>query len=498
MDWKNRKINYQKLQYTARLATEYLNYALYSNDYPLPKLTERSRALKPIGLGFMGLASVFVRMGYRYGDENSKQLTKEFVEEIMYNTIKQSHDLVPLMGKFRNYSKSTYAKGEFAFTNDKYHDEIKTLLKEGIVNERLMAIAPTGSIALIAAAVSSEAASVSGGVEPIFALSYMRQVNPNSKDAYLIPQYDISILPTLMDLGYSKKEALEMIEKIGTKDEDEIFKSERFLTAQKLDYKAHMDILEIVSHGIDMSVSKTINVPNTATEEDIANIYLEFMERHIKGGTIYRDGSRQAILKEKKEEEKEKEDAKKLQVFVSDLSFNKKGKIQPKERPVLMEAIKKTLKFKENGKVKIFHIDVGFAKDAEPFEVFIRATQSSKEYTEMFNGLGRLISLAFRSNLSIDDTLSQVRKIKNWKNEYSEVASMIVDTIKEMIEVRKARGKKKEDLINTVNERKDWVRTAKGYFIDTEGKMRCPVCGGEVIAESGCYSCKNGDWNACS
>ena len=447
----------------------------------------------------MGLASVFVRMGYEYGDEQSKELSKEIVEEMMYNTIKKSNEIAKIIGPFYNFEKSTYTKGEFVFEN-RHKEEIQQLLKEGIANERLMAIAPTGSISLIAAGQSSEnASSISGGIEPIFSLMYMRQVNPNTPQAYLIPQYDISLEGTLKDLGFKKSEIKEMINNIGTKNEDPIFKDKRFKTSQQLNYTQHIDILEIVSNRIDMSVSKTINVPNETTSEQIGDIYIDFIKRGVKGGTIYRDGSRQAILKEKQEEEKKKKETNKLQLIMSDLSFNKKGKIEPKKRPILMESIKKSIKYiDEDGAAKVFHIDIGFANDSEPFEVFIRATQSTKEYTEFFNGVGRLMSLGFRSNISIDEIISQVQKVKNWRNEYSPIAQMIVDTIKEMIEVRKAKGKKKKDIIENINDREGWIRDPHGFYVDTEGKLRCPVCGGEVIAEDGCYSCKNGDWNACS
>jgi len=98
----------------------------------------------------MGLASVFVYLGYRYGDDKSKQITKEIIEEMMYHTIKKSNELVPIMGTFEHYDKSTFKDGKFYFKNEKYNDDIKELLSNGVVNSRFMSIAPTGSISLIA------------------------------------------------------------------------------------------------------------------------------------------------------------------------------------------------------------------------------------------------------------------------------------------------------------------------------------------------------------
>jgi ribonucleotide reductase alpha subunit len=98
----------------------------------------------------MGLASTFVYLGYKYGDDNSKRITKEIIEEMMYHTIKKSNELVSTMGTFEHYDKSTFKDGKFYFKNEKYKDEIKDLLSSGVVNSRFMSIAPTGSISLLA------------------------------------------------------------------------------------------------------------------------------------------------------------------------------------------------------------------------------------------------------------------------------------------------------------------------------------------------------------
>ena len=487
--------DFDMLTDVVRKAVIYLNLALLANDYPLEVLTQRSLEYRPIGLGFMGLASAFMRLGYEYGSEESAEFTKDFIEEFVYQTVKASNEFYHISGvKFKDYDKSDYSKGIFNFRNDKYKQEISNLLKDGITNSRLIAIAPTGSISMLAAYLTSDAASVSGGIEPVFSLNYTRKVNPNTDQEFVIDQDDIALRDTIKTMGYDDDVIRRIMD--GDPKAKHIISSPRFKTAEQLDMNQHLSILNIVSSAIDMSVSKTINLPANTSKQEISDLYKLAYKMGLKGITIFREGSRQAVLKDKAKEKK------KEITFDLGIDLTPNGKIKPKERPLVIQALKKTVHFKDGEDTKILNIEIGFDERNDPFEVFIRASTSTKDYSELFNSIGRLLSLSLRSGIDVEIAVKQIKKIKNWKNEYSPICQAIAVTVEELVQLGKAKTKKKQqEAIDKINKQK-LVTTEKGYLVDTEtGEAYCPVCGakkGEGLTfASGCINCACG-WSACA
>ncbi len=473
---------------------EYLNLAILANEYPTKELTQRSLDFRPIGVGFMGLGSAFIRMGYRYGDADSQEFTKNFMELFMFNVVKASNKFFRDSGiLFRHYDKSDYAKGYFFFKNTKFKKEISKLLMEGVTNSRFAAIAPNGSIPfIVTGTISEKASSLSGGVEPVFDLAFTRRVNPDTDSEYLINELDLGYYDTLKYLGYADEEILQIIS--DPSEMEKVFTGGRWTTAKKLSVEDHLSIMKIITDAIDMQASKTVNLPSTYTEEMLYDFYIKAYDMGLKGLTVFVDGSRAGILESKKETKPE---------FFVDLNFTKQGKILPKERPVVIPSLKKTVRFKESEDiVGIMNIEVGFDNDNNPFEVFIRSTTSTKHYTELFNAIGRLVSLALRSNADIDAVLKQIKKVKDWKNDYSVITKIIAETIAELVNLGKMKNKKKrDDTIKEINKH-NLLSTPKGYLIDpATGDAYCPSCytkkGEGFNFSGGCITCNNCGWSVC-
>ena len=496
IDYKTKLIDLELMKKTILSAVYYLNLALLTNDFPTEELTKRSLDFRPIGLGFMGLGSAFIRLGYKYGGSASQEFATNFMDHFMYYTVMGSNSFYKDSGVvFKHFEKSDYARGDFFFTNTRFAKEIKALLKDGITNSRLSAIAPNGSIPkIVAGTISSKASTLSGGVEPLFDLTYTRRVNPDTDTEYTIDEVDLGVYDTLKDLGYSDEDISKLL-----KDSDklkEVFKEERWTTAKNLSVDEHLSILKIVTDAIDMQASKTVNLPATYTEDMLYDFYLKAYDMGLKGLTVYVDGSRSGILESKKKAVNPE--------FVVDLNFTKQGKIIPKERPVIIPSLKKTIKFNEEGKkvTSIINIEVGFDDNNNPFEVFIRSTTSTKEYTELFNAIGRLVSLSLRSNADIETILKQIKKIKNWKNEYSAIAKIIAEAVGELVTIGKYKSKKKrEDTIKEINKH-DLVATPKGYLVDPNtGAAYCPSCyakeGEGLNFSNGCITCTSCGWSGC-
>lgn len=352
---------------------------------------------------------------------------------------------------------------------------------------------------------------IGSGLEPLFSLKYKRFANEyggktkksldyiNNLFEYVID--DKKVLKRVMDyLNYHPN--LKDIEKQLT-DVDKDYLSNVhniFKTAMEISPDYHLKILEQVQYCNSSAVSKTINLVNEQTIDDVKDIYIKAMESpYIKGVTMYRDGSLQTQVLNSYKKDKKKEDNSLFKLdSLKDLNFNKQGKIIPKERPLIMQSFKKKIII-TNGVEKIFYIELGVDVNNEPFELFIRPTSSTKDYSVLFNQLGRMISLGFRSNVQIDDIINQLKKVKDWKNEYDSICSIISDTITELINLAKKKGKRRIDEIKEINvQQKNWKLTSKGYYIDEEGNTHCPVCGNEVTIQEGCVTCQSCGWSACS
>ena len=175
----------------------------------------------------------------------------------------------------------------------------------------------------------------------------------------------------------------------------------------------------------------------------VSDFYLLSLLLDIKGTTIYVEATRTPILKLRRREK----DRRKKSVTIFDIgglkiAMDTKTKhLVPKKRPAIIPSLKKEVKFRINGDVKKMYVELGYTENDEPFEVFFRSTMTTKEYTELFNTAGRLMSLAMRSGVDVNETLRQLRKVKNWKNEYSPMTRIMADVVEELVGVLKAKGK---------------------------------------------------------
>ena len=236
------------------------------------------------------------------------------------------------------------------------------------------------------------------------------------------------------------------------------------------------------------------------TIQAVSDFYLMSLLLNIKGTTIYVEATRTPILKLKRKKKEEK----KKDVAIFDLGGlkiamdTKTRHLVPKERPAIIPSLKKEVKFTINGEKKKMYVELGYTDDDEPFEVFFRAGTSTKEYSELFNTAGRLMSVAMRLGVDVYETTRQLRKVKDWQNNYSPITRVMADVVEELVEFLKAKGQKKKLLINLEEVKSHWTLTPKGYYIDEEGRPRCPVCGAELVMKEGCAQCNSCGWTACT
>ncbi len=233
--------------------------------------------------------------------------------------------------------------------------------------------------------------------------------------------------------------------------------------------------------------------------QTVSDFYLMSLLLNIKGTTIYVEATRTPILKLKRRKKEEKRDVAIFDLGGLKIAMDTKTRhLVPKRRPAVIPSLKKEVKFTINGERKKMYVELGYTEDDEPFEVFFRATTTTKEYAELFNTAGRLMSLAMRLGVDVNETLRQMRKVKDWQNNYSPITRVMADVVEELVGVLKAKGQKKQILINLEEVKSNWTLTPKGYYIDEEGRPRCPVCGAELVMKDGCAECHSCGWTACT
>lgn len=253
--------------------------------HPLKQQQESVSKYRQIGLGVMGIADMLIKLNIRYGSEESIQLCSKISRNMLNSAVKKSALLARDRGPYEKYNEEAVLKSSFFIEN--IDDDVKELVKKyGLRNSQILTIPPTGSI--------STMLGISGGIEPMFNLSYTRKTETlHSQDVYY--KVFTPIVKEYMNLK-------------DISDESEL--PDIFVTAMNLDSKDRIAMQGAWQKYIDASISSTINLPYEATLEDVYNIYMSAWENKLKGITIYRDGCKRSgvLLNEKKSEKEVKEE----------------------------------------------------------------------------------------------------------------------------------------------------------------------------------------------
>jgi ribonucleoside-diphosphate reductase alpha chain len=260
-------VDYVRLAETVRLAVRFLDDVIDVNQYPLPQVEAATLRTRKIGLGVMGFADMLIRMGISYDSEEALALAEKLMEFINTGAHRASAALGEERSVFPAFKGSVYDRPG----------------GPSMRNASCTTIAPTGTISLIAGC--------SGGIEPLFALVYMRRIM-EGKPLLEVNQDFIQIA---RERGfYSNDLVIRLAQGVKLNDMENVPPEVKrlFVTAPEIEAGWHVRMQAAFQHHVDNAVSKTVNLPNSATEQDVAAIYMQAYELGLKGITIYRDGSR--------------------------------------------------------------------------------------------------------------------------------------------------------------------------------------------------------------
>jgi len=276
---KYARFEFEKFSEMIHNGVIYLNEVLDENMnlHPLEQQKEMSRNLRQIGLGIMGLADMFIKLGIKYGSKESISIIHQIGRTIVNEALRQSALLAKEAGPFPNYNSDAVFQSEFLLSNAD-EDVLELIREHGLRNSQLLTIPPTGSISTLIGC--------SNGVEPIFQVAYTRK----SESLHHEDTYYKVFTPIVKD--YMEINNLNFEEDL----------PDFIITTSNLDYKDRIDVQAAWQQYIDASISSTVNVPNGFTVEEVEDLYIYAWEKGLKGITIYRDGcARSGILIAKKD-----------------------------------------------------------------------------------------------------------------------------------------------------------------------------------------------------
>jgi ribonucleoside-diphosphate reductase alpha chain len=264
---KDGEVEWEKLRRIVRTAVHFLDNVIDVNKYPIQEIGEITRANRKIGLGVMGYADMLISLGIPYDSEEALEMGEKVMKFISEEATKKSVEIGEKRGAFPNFKGSLWEKRGY-----------KT-----IRNSTVTTVAPTGTISIIGGC--------SGGIEPIFAVAFVRNVMEGTRLLEIQPTFE----EVAKDRGFYSRDLMLKVAKTGSiQNMEEVPEDVRriFVTALDIDPEWHVRMQAAFQKYVDNAVSKTVNLPNDATVEDVKRIYLLAYKLKCKGITVYRYGSR--------------------------------------------------------------------------------------------------------------------------------------------------------------------------------------------------------------
>lgn len=428
--------------------------------HPLKEQRESVYDWRQIGLGIFGLADLLIKLGIKYGSPEAIDLCDMIGHTMADMAIKTSAVLAKEYGVYPKYKPEVE---QSAFYSKNALGKTKELVESfGLRNSQLLTIAPTGSL--------STMLGVSGGIEPIFANYYTRKTESlKGHDEYYKVYTPI---------------VKEYMDKHGLKDDSEL--PDYFVTAQTLDYKNRIYMQSIWQSHIDASISSTVNVPNNFTVEQVEDLYMTAWEAGLKGVTIFRDGCKRAgilTIKENAEDTVEKPHnlERGMIIKADDNCIGKKRTLRTGCGTLHCEAFFDP----DNGQLLETYFSKGSSGGCNNFMI----------------GLSRMISLAARGGIDVYSIVDQLKSSGTCPS-YAVRTATKHDTSKGSscpVAIGNALLEMYEEMMDEVGfsdveEKELEVITPK---IVPVSKAKCPQCGGELVFEGGCNTCKNCGWSKC-
>ena len=475
--------DWEKLEDTVRTAVRFLDDVIEVNQFPLDKLRDVNLATRRIGLGVMGWADALVRLNIPYDADEALELADKlggFINQVAWN---ESANLAEERGPFPEYENSA----------------LKQWGMPPVRNSSVVTIAPTGTISRISGC--------SSGIEPHFAAAWWSNVlwDDDTGGSSRLLDAPTSVWETLMSQLQDEDRVKDVLGQLADHPED----AERILgecgldaaifhTSMTISQEPHVRMQAAWQKHVTNSVSKTINLPNSATVDDIKDAFWLAWETDCKAVTVYRDGSKAMQVLETGGAESE----------TSATEAGGEHLLVPRRRPGSVRGITDRIRSGHGS----MYVTVNFDDDGKPFEVFSTLGKSGGCDSAHLEGISRLVSLALRSGIDPDQVVEQLRGITCcpvWDGgtlvrSTEDAVSLALSRHVHDVEPLHGRAESSEDSaqLGLFPSTKD-ATTEEGHLVvQTNGSQvasgaRCPECSGFLVHREGCLHCYDCGYNKC-
>ena len=471
--------DWNSLNDTVRTAVRFLDDVIEVNQFPMPKLREVNLATRRIGLGVMGWADALIRMGIPYDSQDALELTEKVAGFIHDTAWDESARLASERGPFPEYEGSA----------------LKARGMPPVRNSSVITIAPTGTI--------SRLADCSSGIEPHFANAWWSNVLWKGSDGAgeageRLLDAPKSVWEALRERLADEGQVRAVLEQLADAPDDaeRIFTENgidpaHFRTSMLISPEAHVRMQAAWQKYVTNSVSKTINLPNSATIEDVESAYRLAWETECKAVTVYRDGSKSMQVLETGKEADDNE-----------VNKDKNGFMVPRERPPSVLGITERVRTGHG----TMYVTVNFDEDNKPFELFTAIGKAGGSEPAHLEGLSRLVTLCLRAGVdpnAIIYHLSGITSEPVWDN--GVLIRSAEDGVAHVLKRHlyglnnpgasgmESDGAAQLGLFTTPK----FSESGAEYVTGTSLSGGCPKCPGRVVHQEGCIRCLECGYTKC-
>lgn len=415
------KVDWKEYRRVVRLSTHFLDNVIDANQYPLPEIHDLAHRIRRIGLGVMGFADLLVRLGVPYNSDEGVEIGRRIMEFLDEESKKESEALAEVRGAFPEWESSIWGPDETA-SRAPNGDRIRP--ERRLRNCNVTTVAPTGTISIFAGC--------SSGIEPLFAVAFMR-----NQAGSLMPDVNEDFLAVAKAEGWHSDELMERIAREGHIHFPEVpaHVQRAFQTAHDTTPEWHVRMQAAFQEHCDSAISKTTNFSHDATVEDVRKIYELAYQLNCKGITVYRDGSRDGqvlstgatktpaqqqaddqaaaeLVKTRDKLAKAETEARSLREALARAESQAQqasARRQKRKRPDVLRGTTR----KMSSPLGDVFVTINEDESSNPFEVFATLGKAGSIAMADVEAIGRLISLALRSGVPVNDVHQQLRGISS-------------------------------------------------------------------------------------
>ena len=463
------EVDYERLRGVVHTTTRFLDNVIDANSYSVDKIEDMTRMTRKIGLGVMGFADMLIKMRVPYDSEKGLELGRDVMRFIRDEADAMSEQLTETRGVFPGFKGSIYdAPGQ-----------------PKMRNACRLTVAPTGTISMIAGC--------SSGIEPLFALSYHKHnILGGESLIYVDEQFE----EAAREGGFYSDGLMEFLASGGSLQErDDVpgWAKQLFVTAADISPEMHVRMQGAFQESVDAAISKTINFPNSATENDVERAYMLAWELGCKGITVYRAGSREAEVLTAGQEQTAADD--------SEDDPASADMLVERNRPPVIRGITERVRTGHGN----MYVTINYDENDKPFEVFIAVGKAGGCDSAQLEGISRLATLALRAGIDPTEVIKHLQGITccpAWdggtlvRSAPDGLALVLGRHLKQDFSGPPAKAEDSAIQPGMLIPANKQANGANGHV--SANRNRCPECSaGTLIYQEGCQSCLECGYNKC-